>query len=269
MRRLYEPPRPLPWPERRTAFHKAWALPFVKFEWYLEWIAWALGNWALLEVLEYLGTFTVLVAVIFYFAESGDRTRQRHYAAWAVINSAQGKGGSGGRIEALQELNRDRVPLIGLDGSMAFLQGVQLSNAMLSRCSFQDADLRQSVFRSADLTFCNLRSANFRNADFDHAKLADIDLTEADLTAANLSSAELARADLSYADLRNANLSNIRWKEISSMHLANLFGVSNAPDGFLQFALSHGAVAAPSDEEWTKLQNAAKHGHVDSESPAK
>jgi len=63
---------------------------------------------------------------------------------------------------------------------------------------------------------------------------------------------------ISYADLRNANLSNIRWKEISSMHLANLFGGSNAPAGFLRSALSHGAVTAQSDEEWTKLQNAAK-----------
>jgi hypothetical protein len=259
MRRLIQPSRPTTWVALRGQHHSPWLLPFVKIEWCLEWAAWVLGSWAFLDVLEYLSTLSLLVAVVLYFAESGDRTRQRHYAAWAVINSAQGKGGSGGRIEALQELNRDRVPLIGLDGSMAFLQGVQLSNAMLSRCSFQDADLRQSVLRSADLTFCNLRSANFRNADFDHAQLADTDFTEADLTGANLSSAVLARADLSYADLRNANLSKIHWKEISSMHLANLFGVSNAPDGFLQFALSHGAVAAQSDEEWTKLQNAAKH----------
>src|SRR5271170_5506418 len=163
---IRQPSRPPAWSEIRSRHHATWTLPFHKLEWYLQWIAWALGNWALLEVLEYLSTFSVLVAVIFYFSESGDRTRQRHYAAWAVINSAQGKGGSGGRIEALEELNRDRVPLIGLDGSMAFLQGVQLSNAMLSRCSFQAADLRQSVLRSSDLTFCNLRSANFRNADF-------------------------------------------------------------------------------------------------------
>jgi uncharacterized protein YjbI with pentapeptide repeats len=258
MRRIIQPRRPTTWVERRGQHHSPWILPFVKIEWCLEWAAWVLGSWAFLDVLEYLGTLSLLVAVVFYFTESGNRTRQRHYAAWAVINSAQGKGGSGGRIEALQELNHDRVSLTGLDASMAFLQGVQLSNATLSRCSFEAADLRQSVFRSADLTFCNLRSANFRNVDFDHAKLADADLTEADLTGANLSAVEVARADLSYADLRNANLSNIRWKEIASMRFTNLFGVSNAPEGFLQFALSHGAVAAQSDEEWTKLQNAAK-----------
>ncbi len=259
MRRRYQPLPPPSWAERRGQRQPSLGLALLKIDWCMEWAAWALGNWALLEILENLGTFSVLIAVIFYFAGSRDRTRQRHYAAWAVINSAQGKGGSGGRIEALQELNLDHVALTGLDGSLAFLQGVQLSNARLSRCSFQAADLRQSVFRSSDLSFCNLRSANFRNADFDHAQLADADLAESDLTGANLSSANLARVDLTDVDLRNANLSGISWKEISSMRLANIFGARNVPDGFLQFALAHGAVSVETDEEWTALQNAAKH----------
>jgi hypothetical protein len=227
-------------------------------EWCFEWAAWVLGNWALLEVVEYLGTFSLIVGVVLYFAESGARTRQRHYAAWAVINSAQGKGGSGGRIEALEELNTDRVPLTGLDASVAFLQGVRLTNAALSRCSFEAADLRQSILGGADLSFCNLRSANLRNADLNHAQLSDADLTDADLTSADLSSADLDRADLSNADLRSANLSGVRWGDISSLHLANVFGIKNAPDGFVGFALAHGAVQAESDEEWTRFQKAAK-----------
>jgi len=259
MRCRYEPLPPPAWAELRGQRRISFSLVLLKIDWWMQWTAWALGNWAFLEILENLGTFSVLIAVIFYFAGSADRTRQRHYAAWAVINSAQGKGGSGGRIEALQELNQDHVPLIGLDGSLAFLQGVQLSAARLSRCSLQAADLRQSVFRSSDLSFCNLRSANFRSADFDHAQLADADLAEADLSGANLSSANLARVDLTDVDLRTANLSNIRWKEISSMRLANVFGVRNAPDGFLAFALAHGAVSAQTDEEWTAQQNANKH----------
>jgi len=219
-------------------------------------VAWALGNWALLEVLEYLGTFSVLIAVIFYFAESDKRTRMRHYTAWTVINTAQGKGGSGGRIEALEELNDDRVALTGLDASLAFLRGVHLPRAMLTRCSFEAADLRMSVFHDADLSFCNLKSANFRETDFERAKLSDADLSSADLNGADLGAADLSRADLSSADLRNADLKNIRWDGIASMRLANVFGVRNAPDGFVAFALAHGAISAASDEEWTKMQNA-------------
>jgi hypothetical protein len=258
MRRLYQPERPPSWTERRRSCRGAWAVPFVKLEWYCEWAAWVLGNWALLEVVEYLGSFSLIVAVVFYFAESGDRTRQRHYAAWAVINSAQGKGGSGGRIEALEELNKDGVPLTGLDASMAFLQGVRLSHATLSRCSFQAADLRQSVLNAADLSFCNLRSANFRNGNLAHGRLADADLTNADLTGADLDSANLDRTDLSNADLRGAELNGVQWKDISSMRLANVFGIKNAPEGFVEFALAHGAVQAQTDEEWTRLQNAVK-----------
>jgi uncharacterized protein YjbI with pentapeptide repeats len=250
--------RPSTWPERRAQCQFLWTVPFAKLEWYLEWMAWALGNWVLLEVLEYLGTFSVLVAVIFYFAESGNRTRQRHYTAWAVINAAQGKGGSGGRIEALEELNRDHVSLIGLDASLAFLQGVELPHAILSRCTFESADLRQSVFRSADLTFCNLQSANFRNTDFSHAQLADTNLSEADLNGVDLSAADLARANLTKTDLRNADLRDLRWREISSMQLANIYGVKNAPDGFLAFARAHGSVSTPSDDEWAKLQDSAR-----------
>ena len=258
MRRLYQPERPASWAEQRALCRRAWALPFYGLEWCFEWVAWVLGNWALLEVLEYLGTFSMIVGVVLYFAETESRTRQRHYAAWTVINSAQGKGGSGGRIEALTELNRDHVALTGLDASTAFLQGVRLPNAMLSRCSFEAADLRQSVLRGADLSFCNLRSANFRNADLDRTQLADANLSEADLTDADLSLAQLERVDLSNADLRGANCRGMRWRGISSMHLANVFGVRNAPDGFVQYALAHGAVQAESDEEWTRLQNATK-----------
>jgi len=253
-----QPTRPPAWPERRAECRSVWALPFHKFEWYLQWIAWALGNWALLEVLEYLGTFSVLIAVIFYFAESDKRTRLRHYTAWTVINTAQGKGGSGGRIEALEELNDDHVALTGLDASLAFLRGVRLAHATLSRCTLESADLRMSVFHDSDLSFCNMRSANFRDTNFEHAKLNDADLNNADLNGANLAFADLSRADLTNVDLRNTDLHSIRWDQITSMHLANIFGVRNAPDGFAAFALAHGAVSAESDEEWTKLQNAAQ-----------
>src|SRR5208337_951372 len=146
-----------------------WLTPFIALEWGLEWLAYALSNWTLLEVLEYLGSFSVLIAVIFYFAESGDRVKQRHYQAWQVINTAQGKGGSGGRIEALQELNSDHVPLVGVDVSSAFLQSLDLSGANLMRSDFSSADLRNSNFTATDLTLSNLNSANFRNAHLDRA----------------------------------------------------------------------------------------------------
>ena len=241
-------PRPEPLRVQCDRIHYRWAIPLVAFEWIWQWVAYALSHWSFLEVLEYLGRFSVLIAVIFYFSESGDRLKQKHYQAWQVINTAQGKGGSGGRIDALQELNADGVALIGVDVSTAYLQGVDLSRADLTRANFNAVDARNSNFRSADLTAADLRSTNFRESNLQNARLIDADLTNADLNSANLAGADLTRANLDNVDLRNTDLRNIRWQEIRSMKLANLAGVKNAPDGFLQWALQHGATqdASPS-----------------------
>src|SRR3954462_2254046 len=144
--------RPSAWSVRKQGLRARWLAPLVYLEWMWEWAAFALSHWAFLEVLEYLGTFSVLIAVIFYFSESGDRVKLRHYQAWQVINTAQGKGGSGGRIEALQELNTDKVPLVGVNASSAFLQGIHLERANLLRADLSAADLRGSTLRHADLT---------------------------------------------------------------------------------------------------------------------
>ncbi|HLY42072.1 MAG TPA: pentapeptide repeat-containing protein [Terracidiphilus sp.] len=240
--------RPAAWKTRRQSASHSWLIPFVAIEWGWEWAACALSNWAFLEVLEYLGTFSVLVAVIFYFSESGDRIKQRHYQAWQVINTAQGKGGSGGRIEALQELNHDKVPLVGVDVSSAFLQGLELHDANLLRSDFSSADLRNSNLSGARLTLANLNSANLRGANLDHARFEQADLRNADLNGASLVGADFSDAALDGADLRSANVEDAAWQQIKSITAANIAGVRNAPQGFIEWALKHGAVNEPGAE---------------------
>ncbi len=62
-------------------------------------------------------------------------------------------------------------------------------------------------------------------------------MMDVDLTASSLAGANLSRVDLSRADLRYANLSNIRWQEIGSLQLANVWGVVNPPKEFVTDAL--------------------------------
>ena len=237
--------RPPEWTAVKTGVKHRWLLPVRRFEWIFEWAAYGLSRWSFLEVLEYLGSLSVLIGVIFYFSESGDRVKQRHYQAWQVINTAQGKGGSGGRIEALQELNADKVSLVGVDVSSAFLQGVHLEHAKLLRADLSAADLRGSSFPFTDFTFANLRSANLRAADFDHTVLANANLSDADLVGSNLAGARLDNADLSSTDLRNANLQQISWQQIASIKSANIAGVKDAPAGFREWALKNGAIENP------------------------
>jgi hypothetical protein len=234
--------RPDSWKALRARVKHGWTVPFMAFEWVWEWVAFALSNWRFLEVLEYLGSFSVLVGVIFYFSESGDRIKQRHYQAWQVINTAQGKGGSGGRIEALQELNEDKVPLVGVDVSSAFLQGLKLERASLIRADFSAADLRGSDLEGADCTDADLHSANFRGSNLKGASFAEANMNDVDLWGSNLAEANLKHADLGGADLRMADLRNIRWQELKSIKAANIAGVKNAPEGFVVWALRNGAV---------------------------
>ena len=219
--------KPDPWAVRRQRIQHVWTTPFWAFEWILEWVAFALSRWTFLDVLEYLEGFSVLIAVIFYFSESGDRLKQKHYQAWQVINTAQGKGGSGGRIEALQELNHDGVPLVGVDVS--------------------GADLRDSNLDFADFSDADLRSANFRQSHLQGAAFGRADLQDADLTGADLTGVDFSGATLTNADLSNANLANLRWRDLSSVKNVNIYGVKNAPDGFIPWAKQHGAVQTESD----------------------
>src|SRR6266852_1763674 len=198
--------KPEPWAKQRSALKHFWAVPFLAMEFAWEWVAYLLGNWNFLEVLEYLGRFSILIAVVFYFYESGDRVMQKHYQAWQVVNTAQGKGGNGGRIEALHELHLDGVPLVGVNVSGAFLQGIDLQHARLLRSDFTMADVRNSNFQSADFADAILTSANFRNSILSKASFSGAQLDDVDFFGSDLRGADFSDANLSNADLRNANL---------------------------------------------------------------
>ena len=242
--------RPEPWPRQRAQAKSAWLIPVFALEWGWRWLAYLLSGWAFLEVLEYFGTLSLLVAAVSYFGESKDRVKQKHYQAWQVINSAQGKGGSGGRIDALEELHQDGVLLVGVDVSDAFLQGVDLNGANLLRANFRSADVRDGSFIGAQLEDVDLTSANLRHADLRKADLQNANLEDADLFGADLGQADLSGARLSKANLRNTDLHGIKWQEIAEIKLANVFGVKNAPPGFLQWAAKMGAVSVESDAGW-------------------
>jgi hypothetical protein len=248
--------RPEEWSVHRARASSKWTLPFFALEWVWEWVAYWLSGWAFLEVLEYVERLGILVAIIFYFADGPNRTKQKHYQAWQVINTAQGKGGSGGRLEALEELHEDKVSLVGVDVSDAYLFGVRLDKARLDRSNFHGADARGGSFEKAKLEFADFTSANVRKGNFSKADLKNTVLNDADLNGASLAEADLGETELNRTDLRNADLSRIKWKEIRAIKLANIYGVRNAPEGFIDWALSQGAVAIAADSDWNAKLNA-------------
>ena len=159
--------------------------------------------------------------------------KDANYQAWQVINSAQGKGGSGGRVDALADLVRNDVSLAGINLDGAWLESIDLRGAMLSMASFEKANLQ-----GAQLDGARLDGVSFRDANLVTATLVGASLKGADLTGARLSAANLASADLT----------GIRgWREIVTVAHANLEGLHAAPRGFVEWARTNGAVDAASE----------------------
>jgi hypothetical protein len=197
------------------------------------WAFWLQQSWAGAELL------ALLFAAYQLWARRSERRlaeaeaaalaiKAANYQAWSVVNSAQGKGGSGGRIDALQDLNRHGVSLAGVRLDGAWLQGIALPGARLN----------QAGMREANLTGGNLAEANLEGTD-----LSEVNLTGADLRGAFLKGANVTGAQLGTADLRGADLDDLRgWKELRSVTYLQIAGVRHAPAGFREWALEHGAI---------------------------
>ena len=168
-------------------------------------------------------------AAVVFFLEIPDRKKRDHYEAWQVINSGLGQTGSGGRIQALEDLKKDEVDLEGIAAPRADLSGIDLGGARLKRANFEgtqldESNLSRADLRGADLSKAFLSRADLNGADLNGAFLSRADLrgaklNDADLRGAKLSAADLSAADLSTADLKGANLRG------ADLRIANLKGV--------------------------------------------
>ncbi|MBD2436787.1 pentapeptide repeat-containing protein [Nostoc sp. FACHB-110] len=197
---------------------------------------------------EFIGTLqdlSILAAVILYFRETPARKKQAQYEAWRVINSAYGQRASGGRIQALQDLNNEGVSLAGLTADKAYLAGINLKRSDLRDANLQgtnlknacleEIDLRNANLQGADLRYANLQSANLRNAHLEgqttnlsYSNFQDAYLSHANLQSAYLWSANLQGADLSYANLQEADLSYANLQG-ANLKYANLQGADLSP----------------------------------------
>ena len=172
----------------------------------------------------------IISAGAIYIFEAEDRKKRDHYEAWQVINSARGQGGSGGRIQALEDLNRDDVDLEGLSAPEADLSGINLRRARLERANLANTELDAADLSWADLQRANLQSANLKETTLYRANLQKAVLEIANLQGANLRSADLQRADLRRANLQDADLrdANLEGADLAEASLkgAFLFGTN-------------------------------------------
>lgn len=223
------------WRERRQSIKHKWLAPLVFPEWLCERVSYFLGKWAFLDILRYAGQLTIILAVISYFMEADERRTEaenqrkaKHYQAWQVINAAQGKPGSGGRMDALQDLHRDEISLAGVDISMAHLPRLKLDYSDLRRANLAGADLSDANLTGAKLFRANLVGAVLEDVNLPEASLYQANLAEANLMRANLTGVDLRRAKLDGAKLIHAKLAGARLEDANlpgaSLSWANLTG---------------------------------------------
>jgi hypothetical protein len=265
------------WRARRTMVRYRLLVPFVWCEWAMEWVVYWIRQWAIVDFLEYAGRFSVVVAVVLYVGGRHDRLKQKHYQAWQVVNAAQGKPGTGGRIDALQDLNGDRVSLAGVDLSRgaylpkihlegADLRGAELSDAVLDSADLdaaqlpgaklQGTDLRWATLRNADLTGADLYLANLLGANLQGAILAaGASLKKCVLAKANLRDVQFWGADLAEADLQGANLTGAIQLSAAQLLSAADWRGATLP-GYLK-ELEISANASPQDVEAFKRRASA------------
>jgi hypothetical protein len=191
-------------------------------EWVLRWIAFGAQKSAVFKVLELAGRLIIVIALIQWWMERGDRLEAKHNQAWTLIVLSRGAGGDAGRKSALEHLAADGVSLNGapLDGAVitelvltgvyltsatftkaklgavyfkdSFLSGVDFQNAQLDNGGFMYTSLVRANFDNAILEapFTFMRS-DARGATFRHARLQDVsflrtNLTDADFTGASV-----------------------------------------------------------------------------------
>lgn len=212
-----------------------------------------------------IATLPVLFGAVSYLLTADDRRRQLEYSAWQVINTASGKSGSGGRYEALRQLEKAGLRLSGANLTAWVDSGVQLRMARLSNArldsatlvsgSLWGANLTGAFLRGAKLVGMDLRHAGLEYATLDGVALFSVRLDTADLWQASLRGGFLdprttvEQADLALADLRNVTFLGSSLNRVYRMTGANVCGAQ--PSHMFQAAIdSLGAVCIEDDGEW-------------------
>jgi uncharacterized protein YjbI with pentapeptide repeats len=182
---------------------------------------------SIFNILDYASKISVLIAVFTFLAGGEERTRQSHYQAWSVINTAIEQMAESGRKDALEALNKDGVSLERLNATAAELAGIVLPGANLEGATLSVADLRGANLRRANLRYINLDNAELACGSFNRKFFKFIPYKVkkcTNLRGADLRGAKLLYTDLRGADIRDADFSPLRLRKEEEFRNTKLLG---------------------------------------------
>lgn len=146
-----------------------------------DWLTWLETSkiYRLLRITESIGIILAVIALIYDFS---GRQESRVVASWQLLTTRA--PGNSGKVQALENLNRAGIVLVGLDLSPpqpdqpgVYLVGVRLASADLSESNFSGADISGGDFRQANLTKAKLSNVRGQQVLMTRALLEDADLS--------------------------------------------------------------------------------------------
>lgn len=149
--------------------------------------------------------------------QARDELKQAHYQAWQTINLATSQRSNGGRIEALQDLAKDKILLNDLDAPDANLIGIDLHGANIVQSNLYQTKFGGAKLQGAILNGSNLEGAYFGVAHLEKTYLAGTNLRRATFLSADLRGAYLRAAHLEQATFDNANLEGAFLQETTGL----------------------------------------------------
>lgn len=184
--------------EEKQALASWWKAPLYRVEKGVERFSLFLDEMDIFRVIGKLASLSIILGVITFLAEIPQRAERQateqkkaNYEAWQIIRANQGQTSNGGRVDAIQDLNKSNVNLSGLNLEKAILVSIDLEGAELVAATFrggvlfganlQNANLDGVDFRNADMRRANLRNTRLWDANFEGANLEDVDFDGAEL----------------------------------------------------------------------------------------
>jgi hypothetical protein len=203
--------------------------PWVFKEWlryFLEFPKKQLAKKFLIIIVEKGVLISLISGVLKYYWEAPQRQKQNELQAWEIINGAKGQPGSGGRIEALEELNKNQVSLRHVILDEADLSGIILNNALLINASFKSAQLTCVTRDNGNRECTKIRNANLSYSNLQEANLFDADFQKSKFRYAKMQGAKLKNTKLQGADFEKAELQNVTFRG-ADLESANFIGAKN------------------------------------------
>jgi hypothetical protein len=211
-------------PPHWAAWRANWGTPraiLFSPELALRWLTFLISPLAIFRLLELAGRLAVLLALVSWVAERGDRRESKHNQAWAVVMAAKGERADGGRKNALESLSRDGVALGGAPLQKAQFNGIDLNKALLFSADFSEGVLFFSKLESTALNQANFSRANILKTSFKGATIVTVSFANATITASDFTDATLLDVDFSSANIDNATLQTLKAAKLCAVTLPN------------------------------------------------